>query len=96
MCDGVVAAFVVVAAGCAAVEAVGGPADAAGIDYHVGTPIAVVLSTCLVHAEGLPRVPLVDLSRIDWDEPKIHLGERAKAFHDNPDNVEGHHVSLDA
>lgn len=91
MRDGVVAA-----AGCAAVDIVGDLVDAAEIEYRVRTPIAVVSSTCLVLVEGLLGVSLVGLSRIDWNGPKSHLGERAKAFHDNRDNVEGRLVSLAA
>lgn len=97
MRDGVAPAFVVVVdAGGAAVDAVEGSADAAGIDYQVRTPIAVASSTRLAPVEGLLGVTLVGLSRVDWDGPKIHLVERAKAFHDNRDNVEGHHASLAA
>lgn len=77
-------------------DAVEGSADAAGIDYHVRTPIAVASSTRLTPVEGLLGVTLVGLSRVDWYGPKTHLGERAKAFHDNRDNVEGRHVSLAA
>lgn len=91
MRDGVVAAFVAVAAaGGAVVDAVGSPADAAGIGYHVRSPIAVASSSCLVLVEGFLRVSLVDHSIIDWDGPKIDPGEGAIAFHDGG----GRHVSL--